>query len=326
MNNTEFKKRIEIAQSQVRFSKDKLKAFIKNNTQERSLPDLSMIMPPLTFRPTKDVQADQWFANGFILKYKNDLIIIDPGVDFHSRFTTMGFNILDIKAIIVTHNHIDHADDLNIFLSKILKYESSVFDLVVTRFHYDHEFKPNLREKMEKSEHVRLTIFDASEGQSEIVLTNGLLLRLLPLFHTAQDTFGFKLSTNGISVGYISDTGYAQIVTTDEGDFEPQATKGNFVQIKEKHQYIKEFFADCEYTIVNINDIAYNRHSKYHLSGYDVLDILKDSACHQLILQHLNVINADGEDSNYLYKLFFAEENYAVRLPHYCGFIQPLNI
>lgn len=324
MDQHDFQKKIEIIQTNVRKAKDVLKGNIKKGIFENNLPDFGIIMPPLTFQTNKDLQADQWFANGFVVKNNDDLLIVDPGVDFYSRFCQSGLDMNKVRAIIVTHNHIDHADALNIFLEKILKYESSSFDVILSQYHYNNELKPYLRDKITASENIALHLMQEATGQHKILLKTGLEIHILPLFHTAKDTFGFKMRLGGNLMGHISDTGYTKMVNTNKGSFEPHKTEGEFLSISEKHEYIKAFFNDCQTMIININDLAYNRHSKFHLSGYDVQDILAGSVCKRLILQHLNVVNAEGEDSNYLYKLFFMGEKYSVRLPHYCGFIEAI--
>lgn len=50
-----------------------------------------------------------------------------------------------------------------------------------------------------------------------------------------------------------------------------------------------------------------------------MLDICKDTKIEKVMLQHLASVNVDGEDSNYLYKLFFIDEGYEIFLPHYIG-------
>jgi len=51
-------------------------------------------------------------GGGYFLIWKGKGIVIDPGFDFLINLYNEGFSISDIDAIIVTHPHIDHMDDL----------------------------------------------------------------------------------------------------------------------------------------------------------------------------------------------------------------------
>lgn len=60
-------------------------------------------------------------GGGYFLIWNGRGIAIDPGFDFVRSLERYGFGIGDVDAIVVTHNHIDHTNDLETIFT--LKYE-----------------------------------------------------------------------------------------------------------------------------------------------------------------------------------------------------------
>lgn len=51
-------------------------------------------------------------GGGYFLLWKGKGVVIDPGYDFIQNFYDEGFSLEDIDAVVVTHSHSDHDDDL----------------------------------------------------------------------------------------------------------------------------------------------------------------------------------------------------------------------
>jgi len=304
----------------LRQKKDKLKKLVNiGAANNSSKSDYRIIIPRQLFETSRELESDMWYFNGFMIDCKGELIVVDPGVDFYSRFSTSGLSIDKIRSVIVTHSHIDHIASLQIILEKILKNKSKNVDLFISETAYKENVSVYCSEKITKEENIRIVLLKEKNGQfSDSILANGKIT-FLPLFHSVPETFGFKIKIQGKKIGYLSDSGYSVKVKTNLGVFSPEEVKGKFVSIEEKREEIKRFFIDVDLSVVNINNLHFNRHSKYHLSGWDILDIFKGSKVKKIILQHLSLINAEGEDSNYLYKLFFSDQSYDLVLPHYLG-------
>jgi len=304
---------------ELRRKKDKAKEFVKSGQLNEKQVKCRIIIPKQLFDTSLELQSDQWYFNGFIIDCEGKLIVVDPGVDFYSRFSSTGLQINDIQALIVTHGHIDHTASLQIMIEKLLRNKSKRIDIFISQDAYNSKVPSYYHEQLSKSEHIKVVILSDNRGCLQDEILGKYKIEFLPLFHSCPDTFGFKMNINGKKLGYIADTGYSIKIKTTLGVYCPNEFVGKFISIEEKHTYIRDFFSDVEANIVNINDIEYNRHSKYHLCARDVEDILKGTKTQQLILQHISPVNIEGEDSNYLYKLFFKDEPYQVVLPHYLG-------
>lgn len=59
-----------------------------------------------------DGSQRRWRGGGYFIKWKGQGIVIDPGFDFLRNFHDAGFHASEIDAVIVSHNHPDHNDDL----------------------------------------------------------------------------------------------------------------------------------------------------------------------------------------------------------------------
>lgn len=305
-------------QNKIRSSKDALKKEVL--TSKTGVSHVKIVIPTSLYIPQVYTNADQWYFNGFIIDNNGELMVVDPGVDFYSRFTTTGYDFAQISTLIISHNHIDHTSSAPLFIEKLMKFKNPNHRIYISKDAWDTKIPEYIKEKSQDTEYEKLIcLLHGDHGDILEYGDSSVCLKFLALYHSCPDTFGFSLRLNGSEVGYISDTGYAVSVETTSGVEDPKSTTGEHVTIIDKHQYIADFYRSCITVIVNVNDLDYNRHSKYHLSGWDVLDILRNSVAEKLILHHLASVDAEGEDSNYLYKLFFADEEYKTLLPHFTG-------
>ncbi len=311
---------IQISQK-IRSLKDQEKKNLKNgiiSNPNIASEGIKVVLPKYLFENELDLRADMDYFNGFLIDVVGDLIVVDPSTDFYARMLASGYSPLQIRALIVTHHHMDHLDGLRIFLEKFYRYGSNKIDLFLPYEAHQTEISEYHRNKMASKEYINLVLLDADNGQHQTSTILGKYqIEFLEMFHGCIDTFGFKIKFPEFELGHITDTGYAIEVETSQGIFPSKEAEGDFIKITQKHEYIKEFYKDSDYVVVNINDISYNRHSKYHLSGHDVVDIFQDSKLKKLILQHILPINIEEEDSNYLYKLFFYGQPYETMIPHY---------
>jgi hypothetical protein len=113
------------------------------------------------------------------------------------------------------------------------------------------------------------------------------------MHHGLQESLGYIFQLRDVCVGYISDTGYAMSIQSTEGVFNAgEPLQGEVQAILSKHDDLKQAYAQVCAIIAHLNDFSYNKHSKFHLSGYDLLDILQGSSAMQCYIAHLNAASA----------------------------------
>ncbi|MEO0095749.1 MAG: MBL fold metallo-hydrolase [candidate division WOR-3 bacterium] len=172
-------------------------------------------MPKKVKEPTRDeiiflgtggarfVIAKQLRATGgifFRIGGKN--ILVDPGPESYYRFLTYlpKLNPEKIDAIILTHKHIDHSADVNVYLdvltqggfkkNGVLVAPSDAFGKGGVVFDYLLEF---LKE-------VKIIV------QGFELELNGLKIKFPTQHEHRVETYGFKLTYNNYSISYITDT------------------------------------------------------------------------------------------------------------------------
>lgn len=58
-------------------------------------------------------------GGGYFLLWEGKGIVIDPGFDFIDNFYDEGFSLADIHAVVVTHSHPDHDDDISTLMTLV---------------------------------------------------------------------------------------------------------------------------------------------------------------------------------------------------------------
>lgn len=291
---------------QLRTDKDALKSVLKKDTSP-SAEFTGIIIPKTVHQPSIVDRAMQWYFNGFLLSFADGLLVVDPGVDFYSRFTTTGYTIKDVRAIFVSHQHLDHSGDLLVFLDMVAKTATTI-DLILPQNVIDDILPAYYQKLVQTSEFIHLSVLrDDTDFGSNITWDSLQGFAPVQLYHSIEHTFGFEITHADKNIVYISDTGYATRVETSDGIVSPDSTNGEFKTIIEKHESIEMVAKRATTLICNINDLFYNRHSPTHLSGWDVADMLQGGSIKLLVLQHLSHYDANGENSNDIYTEFFKD-------------------
>lgn len=301
--------------------KDEVKASVKSGKliDDNAVDGARIVIPPVVADNSLEMRSDQWWFNGFLICKRDEIILVDPGVDFYTRFTKTGCSLFNIRTIVVTHGHTDHISSLPIFIEKLSRDKTNKVDVFISDFAYENELSGYMKKLLSNNEKFNLVKISDNSEQAEYKTQAGYEFNFVKLFHSIQDTFGFKVKIDGRIVGYVSDTGYAIKVRTTKGVFNSEETEGEFEEILEKHNHIRDFYSDVDVVVVNANDLQYNRHSKFHLGGWDMLDLFKESKLSTMVMHHIPPVNIDGEDTNMLYKLFLHGEHYKVYLPNALG-------
>lgn len=307
------KKEIIEISKKIRNSKDLLKRATLRKKLRRQ--DDAIILPRQVIEfGDKEYLGDKWLYNGFILRINNSLVIVDPGVGFYSRLVTSGLSLGQVNALILSHKHLDHSNDLLVLLEMIAKYRNTKLEVYLPGDFYSE--LPEYYRKLIQEKKIKVRLLKSDNHKFDITFIDKIKIEFMRLHHSIKYTYGFKINIGDKKLSYLSDSGYSVLVKTDKGEYKPDKVFGRVESIVGKHDYIKKFYSDSDYLIANINDLHFNRHSAFHLSGYDLLDLLKNSKIRTLILQHLATLNAHGKDSNYIYKLFFKDQKYSVIIPN----------
>lgn len=230
--------------------------------------------------------STKWLYGGFIIDVGNLVILVDPGAELLSRIKDPQ-ELLKANVLFISHAHIDHYASANVALEfmklsgkgreiKILAGKSVFDNKNISDYHLSS--KNNLI-----TEKIQL-------NKNKVYSLDNNLLSVVEMKHSIEDTFGFVLRTKDKVIGYIPDTGYSISFKTTEGLIYESGSdnyKGEFTKIVKKYEYIKKSFKNVDILVAHINDLYYNKHSKYHLSGFDLIDILKGSKIKLCIIPNL---------------------------------------
>lgn len=200
---------------------------LKKKLREDHLPVIKqtgIIVPGISRRRSIVDGAMQWYFNGFLLAYRDGLLLVDPGVDFYTRFSTTGYTVKDIRGIFVSHEHIDHCGDLLVFIDSVAKTHTKI-DMFIPINVVNNILPPHYVSLVNTCENINLIVMRESDTtRSQPLWPQLASLEIVPLRHSVSNTFGFKVRLNHTLVAYVSDTGYALTVKTSAGTFSPEET------------------------------------------------------------------------------------------------------
>ena len=199
-------------------------------------------------------------AGGIILQVENNQFHIDPGPGALTRTRQMGINPRNNTAILVSHNHLNHCNDLNIIiaatshngldrngvliLNKSVSSETENSNPFLTDFH---------RGCIE-----RLVVLE----QGQKVGVNTIDILALPTKHNDPYALGFKFITNKFTLTYSGDTGY------DKG--------------------LLGFYKDSDVLILNVQNPTGIKH-KHQLNTDDVVKIISVVKPKLTVITHFGI-------------------------------------
>jgi len=308
-------KRLIQVSKKIRSKKDALKVLVeKGGLVKKEDKGFRVVIPPLVHKSSLENKSDKWFFNGFIIDLYGDFLVVDPGVDFYSRFTKTGLDLMNVKTVIVTHGHTDHVASLPVLIEKLLRDKVTKRQFFIPETAFENGLSRYHQDKLKKSKNIELILLKGRKRRS-LTLISKHKIEFIPLYHSNKQTFGFKIKHREGFFGHVGDTGYSILIETNKGIYSPESTRGEFERIVKRHKYLKDFYRECNIVAVNMNDLHYNRHSKYHLSGWDVRDLFSNTSVRKLVLLHLSPDNAVGINVNEIYTAFFKGEPYEVFVP-----------
>ena len=131
-------------------------------------------------------------GNSTLIQTNNTKILIDLGVTksyIEEKLKEIEVEPKEIKAILITHTHVDHIQGLKVFLKKYKPLVYVTEELLGLLKEYDFD--------------ANYVIYD---GKSEVI--DDLKIDLINTSHDAKGSLGFIISSDNKSCVYITDTGY----------------------------------------------------------------------------------------------------------------------
>ena len=231
-----------------------------------------------------------WLQNGFILKKGDNVIAVDPGVNFVLRLTESGFDLSTITHIFISHTHLDHSADANVLMDFMIRAKASV-KIIAPKSVYDEKVISDFHSGLKPKFPVNHSAIIVDEN-SEIELLDGYKMTFVKLQHSVE-CYGFKISGNNQNYTYLSDTSYTRELVTKNNKIISITDITDYmenVKSKSNYNYIKEFLKDSDVLITNIDSYMYTKNSKTHLPLLDLLEIIKDNNIKKIIIAHVNPI------------------------------------
>lgn len=236
-----------------------------------------------------------WLYNGFVIQAGNVCMVVDPGVHFLYRLTEDNFNLSQINALFISHAHLDHSSDANALMDWLIRAQTtvtlyapeSVFTThAVSDFHSGRaNFPLNWLPK-----HSSLSVNKLKKVQ----LSKDVNVEFFQLHHSVECyglNFFVNINDKQKKISYISDTGYAKTLITDELSTEinvGDVTIPTVATINRKHLDIKNHITNADLLIVNIDSFLHGKNSKTHLSVIDLLDLVSESGVEKILITHIN--------------------------------------
>ncbi|MBU0461243.1 MAG: MBL fold metallo-hydrolase [Nanoarchaeota archaeon] len=197
------------------------------------------------------VMADQSRGTaGFIISVDGEQIHVDPGPATVLRAAQHHVNLHDTTVILVSHEHVDNSNDLNLVIDVMtnggtekrgtLITTEKVVDEILTRYHKNAlakliTIKPEKKVKLQK-----------------------MIVKAIPTKNHG-DAIGFVITTPKFILGYTSDTAYF-----------PEMAK---------------YYGKCNILIIN-NSMPFNKRLKNHMSSDDTVKLLQKIKPSLVILTH----------------------------------------
>jgi ribonuclease BN (tRNA processing enzyme) len=152
-------------------------------------------------------------SGGIVLQVEDNQFMIDPGPGAVARAADFGVNIRNNVGVLVSHNHVNHCNDVNAVISAMTLGGLDRTGVLISNksaYHGDGEMKPMInkfyKEKLEK---------DIVLETEKRVGINEVEIKATHAEHMDASTIGFRFTTPRFSLGYTSDTGYMKELVND---------------------------------------------------------------------------------------------------------------
>lgn len=206
-------------------------------------------------------------SGGIIIQINDNQFHIDPGPGALSTAKQLGVNLRANTAVLVSHNHINHCNDLNAVIDAMTYSGLDKKGVVITNHTVTngHEnIKPYLTDFHKNCVEKVITLKPEQKVGIEDVE-----IYATPAIHSDPNTIGFKFYTPEFVLTYTSDTKYNRDLT--------------------------KFYKDSDILIINTQEPADSEEKEHNLSSDDAVRIINKVKPRLAIITHfgLRMMKAD---------------------------------
>ncbi len=164
---------------------------------------------------------------GFLIRTENTLIHVDPGPGAVVYLNKLGIDMRNLTAVIVSHNHLDHANDAAVLVEGMTnggRRKRGAFLGSAYAIEGGDDFVPALSPYHRNM----LQVCKAVKPGEETEIGN-LHVRFTPTWHDEPTGVGVFFSDGRVRVAYLSDTGYLEELAQELEHFKPHAIIFNLI-------------------------------------------------------------------------------------------------
>ncbi|MBI4759117.1 MAG: MBL fold metallo-hydrolase [Chloroflexi bacterium] len=237
------------------------------------------------FEGHREIQALTRLANGFVVYLPPLALMVDPGPDIISRSLAAGIQPARLKAIFVSHPHIDHYVGVEAVIEEMCL-------LMMIRRGY-------LLLSVDTARSGAISAFHRGAaprgGPTTMVLEPGKSFELLGTVITPVTAYhpgggcGLILEKDGLKIGYTSDTNYVVSYRGKDGVHQlsggdPFQPLDDFEEIQEYRQDLKDRYSKVDVLIANVG--GHNSGVRDELSSLGLAHLLRGSQVKLCLLTH----------------------------------------
>lgn len=161
-------------------------------------------------------------GNSYLLMAESDNLMIDAGIDMpllEQHFENLPINLADIKRVLITHEHVDHANSAGEIASK---YGVPIYATVAV--HEGIETNQRIKEKVPADKQIPIK-------KEETLQFGDLKITPIAVPHDcpSHDNVGYKIEHNGLTLSIITDCG---CITERIGEI---ISESNYLIIESNH-------------------------------------------------------------------------------------------
>lgn len=231
--------------------------------------------------------------SGFYIKYNDLEMMVDPGINILERAERIGVNLARTNTLFISHAHIDHKNDANV-VAEIASYrENALLKILMSQDTLDENVMSHYHSSLNSVKDEKNIVL-LNENKHGIILGDNIKLTPIEVIHTIRGSYGFILDLNGLKIGYTGDTGFCATYKSKEGkefNVHDKIDKENIEEPGLFNEELKKVFSETDYLIFNLHDVMFqknSKHSLYHASISDVIEVLQDSRVKHCFFEHFN--------------------------------------